>query len=272
MKARMERILKKLAQRHRPYLLQNLPTDIDDRLRLLADGLAKEGVLVIVGDVPPENYEVQVSRWVGAYGDLCLLMAKGIFPSLAKLSAVYADNNRPPIVVVEGQPAAVMEQLGRYVAPFLAMRQNDNRVTDAELRGLMQFMLDELEAQDLARAIFNHMWQEGIKILRYLLQMDVTHYAVTSAARPLMLQFQREQAQMIHIPQTLNQKVDGHKKPPLPPELLPEETPPIKETDSEELFLANIPLFPRSRRSGTDIKRRTLPVRLPPELRDDGDS
>lgn len=272
MKARMERILKKLAQRHRPYLLHNLPADIDERLRLLADGLAKEGVLVIVGDVPPDNYEAQVSHWIGAYGDLCLLMAKGIFPSLAKLEAVYADNNRPPIVVIDGQPAAVMEQLGRYVAPFLAMRQKDNRVTDAELRGLMQFMLDELEAQDLASAIYNHMWQEGIKILRYLLHLDVTHYAVTSTARPLMLQFQREQAQMLHIPQMPTKQPDAHIKAPPPPEMLPEEPLPIEETDSAELFQANIPLFPSNRRSGDDIKRRTLPVRLPPELRDDDDS
>src|SRR5687768_15246586 len=119
MKARMERILKKLAQRYRPYLLNNLPADMDTRLRVLADGLAKEGVLVIVGEIPVRDYEVGVSKWVGAYGDLFMLMAKGIFPSLANLEAVFADNHQPPIVVIDGQPAAVMEQLARYVAPFL---------------------------------------------------------------------------------------------------------------------------------------------------------
>jgi hypothetical protein len=271
MKARMERILRKLAQRYRPYLLNQLPADIDDRLRWLADGLAKEGVLVIVGDLPNDNYDERVGKWIGAYGDLCLLMAKGIFPSLANLEAVYADNNRPPIVVVDGRPAAVMEQLGRYVAPFLAMRHDDNRVTDAELRGVMQFMLDELEADDLDNAIYTHMWQEGIKILRYLLNMDMTHYAVTSAARHLILQFQREQLQVLHIPQTPIAKPEEHLTPPPPPEMLPEEPPPIEETDSAELFTSNIPLFPSIRRINDDVKRRTLPVRLPPELRDDTD-
>jgi hypothetical protein len=266
MKARMERILKKLAQRHRPYLLNNLPADMDTRLRLLADGLAKEGVLVIVGEIPMRDYEARVSQWVGAYADLCMLMANGIFPSLAKLDAVFADNNQPPIVVIDGQPAAVMEQLGRYVAPFLAMRQQDKGVTDAELRGLMQFMLDELEAKDVPDEVYTYMWQEGIKILRYLLNLDMTHYAVTSAARPLMLQFQHAQAQVVHIPQPPVQR-DQHLKPPPPPELLPEEPLPVEETDSADLFQANIPLFPSIRRSN-DEKRRTLPVMLPPELRD----
>jgi hypothetical protein len=271
MKARMERILRKLAQRYRPYLLNNLPADIDDRLRFLADGLAKEGVLVIVGDVPDEYYGEQVSKWVGAYGDLFQVMAREIFPSLAKLEAVYADNNRPPIVVIDGQPAAVMEQLGHYVVPFLAMRQNDSRVTDAELRGLMQFMLDELEAHELDRGIYNHMWQEGIKILRHMLNMDMTHFAVTSVARPLLLQIQREQAQAVHIPLTPGNPSDQNMKPPPPPEMLPEEPPPIEETDSSELFRSNIPLFPSIRRNSGAAKRRTLPVRLPPELTDSKD-
>ena len=271
MKARMERILRKLAQRYRPYLLNNLPADMDDRLRHLADGLAKEGVLVIVGEVPDEYYAEQVSKWVGAYGDLCMLMAKGLFPSLAKLEAVYADNNRPPIVVIDGQPAAVMEQLGRYVVPFIAMRQNDNRVTDAELRGLMQFMLDELEAQEIDRAVYNYMWQEGIKILRHMLNMNMTHYSVTSPARPLMLQIQREQAQALHVPQAPKQSPDQNLKPPPPPELLPEAPPPVNETDSSQLFQANIPLFPSIRRTNGEHKRRTLPVRLPPELQNKND-
>ena len=269
MKARMERILKKLAQGHRPYLLNNLPADMDARLRLLADGLAKEGVLVIVGEIPVRDHDTGVSKWVGAYGDLFMLMAKGIFPSLARLEAVFADSHQPPIVVIDGQPAAVIEALARYVAPFLAMRQNDKRVTDAELRGLMQFMLDELEAKDVADAVYTHMWQEGIMILRYLLNLEMTHYAVTSAARPLMLQFQREQAQAIHMPQLPNAQPDQHLTPPPPPEMLPEEPPPVEETDSAELFKSNIPLFPSIRRTNSELKRRTLPVRLPPELRDD---
>ena len=160
-----------------------------------------------------------------------------------------------------------MEQLGRYVAPFLAMRQDDKGVTEAELRGLMQFMLDELEAKGVPDEVYTYMWQEGIKILRYLLNLDMTHYAVTSAARPLMLQFQREQAQAIQVPQP-PVRPDQHLKPPPPPEMLPEEPPPVEETDSADLFQSKVPLFPNTRRQGTEEKRRTLPVRLPPELRD----
>jgi hypothetical protein len=207
MKARMERILIKLAQRHAPYLLTNLSADIDARLRVLADGLAKNGVLVIAGAVPDENYHGRVSEWVGGYGDLYQLLVQGLFPSLARFDPVYADNNRPPIVVMEGQPAALIAVLGGYVAPFLALRQHDRMLSQAELRGVMQFILDELEAADLPRQKYTYLWQEGVKILLRLFKMDVEHYAVTSFARPLFEQIQQEQIQAEHTPQLTTGRV-----------------------------------------------------------------
>lgn len=260
MKARMERILKKLAQRHAPYLLNNVPADMDERLRLLADGLAKNGVLVIVAEVPSDNFEQRVSEWVGAYGDMYFLLVQALFPSLAHLDPVYADDNRPPIVVVEGQPAALMAVLGGYVAPYLALRQRDKLVSEAELRGVMQFILDELEASDLPQGIYTQLWREGVKVLHRLLRMQVTHYAVTSFARPLFQQIQQEQLQVQHSPQP--NKPEQHRTPPPPPEMLPEE-PPVEETDSAELFQSNIPMFLSTRKKGET--GRLPPVPLPPK-------
>jgi hypothetical protein len=165
---------------------------------------------------------------------------------------------------MEGQPAALIAVLGGYVAPFLALRQHDRMLSQAELRGVMQFILDELEAADLPRQKYTYLWQEGVKILLRLFKMDVEHYAVTSFARPLFEQIQQEQIQAEHTPPQ-TQAPAQHRKPPPPPELLPEEPPPVDETDSAELFQNNIPLFSSARKNG---EQRRPPVPLPPRNKD----
>lgn len=221
MNARVERILDKLSREHVPTLQQLTPPPRMERWRVLADGLARSGVLVIMGTPPSRHTNDHIQGWVGAYSALYYTLAETLFPSFTHFRAVYADREQPPVIVLHGQCAPVMQVIGGYVSPFVAIRQHDHLVSEAELRGVMTFILDELEAQDIPRNQYERLWKTGVVHLRNLLAVDVQQYSLTSFARPLFNQLQVEQ-----------------KRPPILPEFDGEQDP---MTETAQMFRVPIP-------------------------------
>lgn len=230
MTTRTERILTKLAQQHAPGLLNgNLPPNAS--VRYLADGLVKEGVLVITCEASRQLNPRTVNAWAMAYHEMYSLLTEALFPSYTRFSAVDADNQSPPLMVLRGEVSAVMRVLGAFVVPFIASRQANGEVYKTELSGIMMTILRDLEGTDLPKPAQDKIMTDGEAILRRLLEMPVRQQSLTTAHASVMQRLK--------------------KPPPDPPSFLPEE-PPMPETPTEELFTKDIPLFFKKRKRDDD--------------------
>lgn len=229
MTTRIEHVLGTLAQRHAPALL-NQPMQGDARWRAIANGLARQGVLVLMAEVGAANHPNQdplVNQWIALYGELYYAFAQALFPSFTGVDAVYADNQLPPMVVITGECVPVIRVLAGYAAPYIARRQG-TMPSDAELRGVLVYMLDELEASDLPRVRYENLVQTSMDLLRRLCQQPMRQITLTDFSRPV---FGEEPAQ------------------PQPPATIPDQ--PKQSDDEKPLFSTDIPVFferkPRSK-------------------------
>lgn len=248
MSARLERILNKLAHKHAFHLLHNLPND-NSRLQVLADGLAKHGIVVMTGNMAQAEAEATVNKWVAAMGNLYNVLTDNLFLGLGTISATYADNQHPPVIVLEGEPAPVMQVLAGYVIPYVALKQHDKLISQAELRGIMSILVEELEGSNLPTVQINQMVAEGADILRHLLELPIQQVTLTSFARPLFQQLQQQ----------------GTPPPPPKPSSLPEPPPDEPFTETGQMFRVRIPLHPILGKNNADKPQRKPPVPLPPK-------
>lgn len=180
MHTRLELILTRLARQHVPHLV-NQRVD-DDRLRKLASGLAKNGILVLVCEPATqsrEDREQVLNAWISAYGNLYILLTETLFPTFTRLSAFDADKDDPPVVVIEGNCSPVIQAFAEAVVPYVAVRRTNRGVTDHELMGVMSVVLEDLEAGDLHPASYEALRREGALWLRHLLQQPLKQYALT---------------------------------------------------------------------------------------------
>lgn len=221
MTTRVERILTKLAQRHAPYVLQQAPQG-DNRLRYIADELALNGVMLLAGTIKSPDVQGTVNQWATGYTNLYMLLTKELFPHFTEYRVLYADKQHPPLLVFEASLAAVTEVLAGYVTPYIAAKQQQRMVSEAEMLGIMTYILEALAADDLPRARVDYLCMNGQRFMRDLLQLPVDYVSLTSFARPLF------------------QKMQQHNNLPPPPAELPE--PPFSEkpTDTKELFTRSI--------------------------------
>lgn len=184
---RLERIVYKLAAQHAPHLI---PSDWGEdaepveRVARLARWLAADGVLVLVGEVPADarpEAQLHVGQWVEPYMRLHGLLVNALFPSFKKVDARYADDpdNNPVAVVLEGEATAVLAAFAGYVTPYVAARQSQGDASDVELYGVMNLLLEALEAGDLPRAAYDELRETGKGILRHLLHTTVRHISLT---------------------------------------------------------------------------------------------
>jgi hypothetical protein len=211
MDARLNGILTTMAQQYAFPILHNAPMD-ESRFAYLANGLASYGLLVIVSDVPENSYELLVRTWVESYYKLYDLLTTNIFPSFTRVNLGMADGLRPPVVVFQGESTAVIQMLAGYVVPYVAMRQQSRSVSDAEIRGLMTYILDDLQADDIGTEKYNTIMREGARIISQLITMPMQQFALTSMRKPLF--------QQVHVqpqPLPLQQKPQ-----PVPPPSVPE--------------------------------------------------
>jgi hypothetical protein len=200
-----------------------------------------------------------VRSWVDNYHKLYGLLTANIFPSFSGLNLGLADNLRPPVAILQGESTAVIQMLAGYIVPYVAMRRN---VSEAEIRGLMTYILDDLQADDIGIEKYNIIMREGTRLISQLITMPMKQYALTSMRKPLF--------QQVHVqPQ---QPPMQQKPQPAPPPTLPEtgKLDPKKAEEAEKKMKASqeakavtqpMPIWFNARRGNTG---RMPPVPLLP--------
>jgi len=190
---RFEQILYRLAQQHAQHLTPpgwNQGGDPVERLQTLARRLASYNVLVLVGDVPSDIgqlRELHINDWTQGYGQLYHLLAGVLFPSFNNVTAYYADEADPPAIVMNGDSTPVMVVLAGYVAPYMAARQPHHQtVSDNELLRLMDFLITELEGNDLPANAREHLQVTGVQVLRQMLRSSIQHISLTAFDQPIL--------------------------------------------------------------------------------------
>lgn len=276
MLTRLERILEKLAQRHAPHLAYMLWNQYDDpaaRIQNFTRRLANHHIAVVVGDIPQnvpqvaELRNVHIQDWLRGYGQMYSILAQRLFPSYSNIEAYYADDRLPPVVVLNGEAAPVIAVMSGYIAPYIAARQPYEKfVTELELRGMADVILNELEAGDLPRASYDDLKEATVVSLRQMLRASIRHVSLTAFDKPVL------QDIPVSAPPT-KQKVE--RKPPKPPEgQLPEqsafrlklellEQDEKPDTPTERMFTVGVPM---THQTGT-YRRPPVP-RLPDDNSD----
>ena len=266
MSARIERILYKLALQHAPHLAPpgwDQQGDQVERIQTLARRLASYHIVTLVGDLPPELHrlkDIHIQDWLRSFGQMYTLLAQGLFPSYTRIHAYYADDRLPPVAVLQGDAIPVTVALAGIITPYVAVRQSQPDVSDLELRGLMDIVLEELEGRDLPRSAYEGIRETGVNILRSMLRATVRHVSLTRFDKPILDAIQPQ----------LDLPSDAPETPP-PPADLPEERSlrrdlqNLKEdskpnTATREMFIRGIPL---SRPPGAP--RRPPVPDLPPD-------
>ena len=176
---RIELILRQLAKQHAPHLLAQSGNEI----RPLAAGLARHGVLVIYVTLQvnaQEEREQYINNRVSGFANLYTLLTEALFPTFTHISAFDADREDPPVVILQGKSAPVIQLFADVLVPFIAVSQDKRLVSDAELRTVMTILLEELEGQDLPLAQYNAVLREGMLWIRQLLTMPGTQYSLTA--------------------------------------------------------------------------------------------
>src|SRR5690606_18143672 len=184
MNERLERAWIAVARRSAPPLVPSSwrqPGDYPRPLSELAGALAANNVLVLIGDLAPElahQAAVHFKDWADAYVQLYTQLCETLFPSFTQVNAYYADQEWPPVVVIYGAATPVIVVLAEYVAPYVVARQRQTP-SDVEIRGLIDTILDELEADDLPRDEYRRLRDECVGILKQLLATQVRQLPLT---------------------------------------------------------------------------------------------
>lgn len=169
MQARLDAILKRLKQEHAPEIRLK-PTGISALATLLAD----RGVLVISLELAQDiNARSAIEQLASAYADLYQGWAEALFPSFMEFRATYGDHEQPPVVVLHGSCEPLMKALACCIGPYLQVRQRTARPTQAELRGVVAALLDDLEAGDIGRARYDTLLRRSMGILEQLLGLPL---------------------------------------------------------------------------------------------------
>jgi hypothetical protein len=230
--ARLERNLIAAARRYAPALIPagwQKPGDYSGSLPNLARALATYNVLVMAGEAP----QSAVKSWTDGYQSLYRVLSETLFPSFTKISAFYLDQEQPLLVGMFGEATPVVVTLAGYVTPYVVARQG-TRPLEVELFGMMDMILEELEATDLPRDEYRRLRDSGAGLLRDLLNSGVRQLSVTPPARPIFDEMAAQRpasAAPPPPPTTLPQEQSAPPKPtdlpapPAPPDL-PEYIPP----------------------------------------------
>lgn len=181
--ARLERNLVSVARRYAPTLVPagwQKPGDYSGALPHLARALATYNVLVMAG----EAGQASVKAWTDGYQAFYGALANTLFPSFQRISAFYLDQEQPLIVALYGEATPVIMTMAGFVTPYVVARQG-TRPLEVELLGMMDMILEELEATDLPRDEYRRLRDTGASLLRGLLESSVRQLPVTPAARPI---------------------------------------------------------------------------------------
>jgi hypothetical protein len=223
MKERLERTLVALARRYASQLVPSnwaQPGDYPRPLPELARALANHNVLVLMGDIPvPHTSDagVHIKLWADTYTRLYTQIARALFPSLAECQTFYADQAWPPIIILHGKATPLITVMAGYIAPFIAARQGSAVISEVELRGLVDLVLDELEASDLPRNDYQRLRDEAAGLVKDLLSLQVRQMPLTPAARPVFGITSPTTMPPITLPEEDTQEMPNSAAPPVPP-------------------------------------------------------
>lgn len=199
MDERIEGLLLKLAEEYAPELARRYDRSgaLETRAMRLARSLANYGLLVIMGDQPYSLQKVgrsanrQIEQWVQGYAQMYHLLCRELFPSFNQIHARDTDNRWPVVIGIKGEAIPVIQRIAGFIAPYLAHRQLTPVVSEAELIGLMEVVLDELEAASLAPDTYRQLRVEGVGLLRAMLVADIRYLSLTDFDRTLFTDSQR---------------------------------------------------------------------------------
>ncbi len=247
MDQRDENVLVALTQQYAQPLLPmwDKRGTFDERLPRLARGLASYNVLVLMADQPyslqsiQQNAGLLIQEWANHYVELYRRMCRDLFPSFNQVSVHPTDHRWPIIVYLHGTATPVIQRMAGFVAPYIVQRQFSPTVSEAELIGLMDLILDELEAGNLARDVYKQLRNDCVEILRHILATPVHQLAVTDFDRSLFTDSQRLVPVRTDPPATI---------PETPPTILPPmmTTPSVRQADTEQLMPTDImPILPK---------------------------
>lgn len=264
---RLENGLIHVARRYAPGLIPagwQKPGDYPGALPELARALATYNVLVMAG----ESMQPSVKAWTDGYQEFYRLLSKALFPSFERVTAFYVDQGQPLIVAVYGEATPVIVALAGFVAPYVVARQG-TRPLEVEVVGMMDMILEELEATDLPRDEYRHLRDNGAAALRQLLDSSVRQLPLTPAARPMFedMAAQRPalQTQTVAPARTAPPPPADLPEPPAPPDMMPEEiqAPPsadLPEPPKRTFDPSAVPIFFNP---GTNAQRGSTPP-VPP--------
>ncbi|MEP7290445.1 MAG: hypothetical protein ABI835_01625 [Chloroflexota bacterium] len=234
--ARLERNLIAAARRYAPTLIPagwQKAGDYSGSLPNLARALATYNVLVMAGDAP----QASVKGWTDGYQGFYRVLCEALFPSFGRVSAFYLDQEQPLMVALYGEATPVIVALAGFVTPYVVARQG-TRPLEVELVGMMDMILEELEATDLPREEYRRLRDSGASILRGLLDSEVRQFALTPPARPIFdeMNAQRpvESRSVPVVQRAAPPQPADLPEPPLPPDL-PEYIPPPPVSAPETL-------------------------------------
>ncbi|MFN8375329.1 MAG: hypothetical protein U0694_20930 [Anaerolineae bacterium] len=190
MDARLERIILSLVKQYTPQLLGtsvSLGSTPEERTERMCRRLANDGVLLLVCEVvgmAGSPALVQTQNWVSGVARVYSLLARRLFPSYARLDMQYIDSDMPAVVIAIGECNILMQKMAGFVLPYLAARQMQV-VSEAELRGLIDILLEELEAGDLPRAEYQALRAELVTLLQRLISSPVRLLVLRTFDRPI---------------------------------------------------------------------------------------
>lgn len=254
--ARLHHALTGAARRYAPALDLSIQRTAAD----LADALAIEGTLILISTLPADpsrDAAALYKTWADLHTRLITTLAGVLFPSYTRTAAFYADQAFPPIVVITGQPLPVIHMIGGYVTPFTAARRAAGRTASAvELRGLIDVVLDELEAGDLPRDEYRRLRDEAASIVQAILSSPIQPLTLT---RPLAALFGETPSPDLPPAQSPRPAA------PAPPASLPETPAPATAPAASA---GSPPIFFHA--GGKEVGRRAPVPELPPRQRPGG--
>ncbi len=225
---RLERILRQLVKQHTGNLIPP-SEDFNARVEQVAQRLAREGVLVLVGDLTPQirhQRDLMAREWVQAHMELYQLFAHGLFGGFMGVKAQYADNEHPTIVIMQTESIPVARMMADLILPYVAMHQTDSRVTQAELRGILDLALEQLEGTDLPSQDLRLLLDRGMNLLYTILQSPMKQVSLTGYADSFVMKLYE-----------------------------------VADTKSQPAMPDSLPELPTQRASKTPVQKRTIPMR-----------
>jgi len=211
----------------------------DERLPRLARGLASYNILVLMADQPyslqsiQQNVGTLIQEWANNYVALYRRLCRDLFPSFNQVSLHATDDRWPIIVYLRGTATPVIQRMAGFVAPYIVQRQFSPTISEIELMGLMDLILDELEAGNLARETYKQLRNDSVEILKQMMATPVHQLGVTEFDRAIFTDSQRLVPVRVEPPMTIPETAP-HSLPPLMT------TPPIRQADTEQLMSTDI--------------------------------